>query len=416
LDPSTPKAQIRQTLALIPLKTAFLLRSLIIPPFSQGYIFYQTVCSSRIANNENHESNRGDFAPYPESNMNSAFTLDFQALLAPIPGANPAGTNTPFGVKDQLEQMRKEVDPSSFAADDPLRPTEFRKADWLGIIKLGTQTLCQSSKDLQVAARMVEALTKVNGFQGLGDGFQLLDGLVDEAWDRLVPPVDDPSDLDIRSSPFEWLDDPDHGASFPSTVGTIKLVDATKDSPEMGLLQWKQGTTVQASPGGAPQISLDQVLAGTSLENIQARYNQVLRCRDILGKLVEKLSLKLKELAPSMGQLRGVLDQIEAILRQMIAKKSPISDKDPTNGSGENGDGKQDLSVVGSRDQAYQLMARAADILASIEPHSPVPYLVRRAVQLGALPFPELIQAFVREQSVLETMFRELGIPNKGPQ
>lgn len=348
--------------------------------------------------------------------MKSDFALDFQALLAPIPGANPAGTNTPFGVKDQLEQMRKEVDPASFAADDPLRPTEFRKADWVGIIKLGTQTLCQTSKDLQVAARMVEALTKVNGFQGLGDGLQLLEGLVDQAWDRLVPPVDDPSDLDIRSSPFEWLDDPDHGATFPSTVGTIKLVDATKDSPEMGLLQWKQGTTPQPSAGGAPPISLDQILAGTSLEVIQGRYNQIVRCREILGKLVENLSVKLKDLAPSMAQLRGVLDQIEAILRQMIAKKSPISDSNLKNADGESGDGNQEQSLVGSRDQAYQMMARAADILSSIEPHSPVPYLVRRAVQLGALPFPELIQAFVREQSVLETMFRELGIPNKDQQ
>lgn len=347
--------------------------------------------------------------------MNSAITLDFPALLAPLPGANPAGSNTPFGVKDQLEQLRKEIDPSSFSADDPLRPTEFRKADWAGIIKLATTTLTQTSKDLQVAARMVEALTKVNGFQGLADGLQLLDGLVDQAWDRLVPPVDDPSDLDIRSAPFEWLDDPDHGASFPSTVGTIKLVDATKDSPEMGLLQWKQGSTTQ-TPGGAPPISLDQILAGTSLEIIQERYKQVLRCREILGKLVEQLSAKLKDLAPSMGQLRGILDQCEGILRQMIAKKSPVVEVIPTNASGDNPDGKQDQSLAGSRDQAYQMMARAADILASIEPHSPVPYLVRRAVQLGGLPFPELIQAFVREQAVLDTMFRELGIPKKEQQ
>ena len=184
----------------------------------------------------------------------------------------------------------------------------------------------------------------------------------------------------------------------------------------MGLLQWKQGTTPQPSAGGAPPISLDQILAGTSLEIIQGRYNQIVRCREILGKLVENLSAKLKDLAPSMAQLRGVLDQIEAILRQMIAKKSPISDANLKNADGESGDGNQEQSLVGSRDQAYQMMARAADILSSIEPHSPVPYLVRRAVQLGALPFPELIQAFVREQSVLETMFRELGIPNKDQQ
>ncbi len=62
------------------------------------------------------------------------------------------------------------------------------------------------------------------------------------------------------------------------------------------------------------------------------------------------------------------------------------------------------------------MMAQSADILAAIEPHSPVPYLVRRAVQLGRLPFPELIQAFVREQNVIEGMFRELGIQGQTNQ
>ena len=73
----------------------------------------------------------------------------------------------------------------------------------------------------------------------------------------------------------------------------------------------------------------------------------------------------------------------------------------------------QEQEAVGSRDQAYQMMAKAAEMLSAIEPHSPVPYLVRRAVELGKLPFPELIQAFVREQGTLDVMFRELGITIK---
>lgn len=338
--------------------------------------------------------------------MEIANTLDLDALLAPLPGDYAGGSNTPYGVKDQLEQMRKEIDPASFAPDDPLKPTEFRKADWQGITKLATETLCKTSKDLQVAARLVESLTKTTGFQGLGDGLELMEALIDNAWDRLVPIVEDPSDLDIRSAPFEWLDDADRGARFPGTVGSIPLVDATKEFPEMGLLQWKQGQ------GNA--ASLDQILAGTSLEALQNRHSLVTRTRDILNRLVQKLSEKLKDLAPSMVQLRTTLDQCEALLGQMISRKVPGGlAASPNAEGGSTGDGQAEKSSVGSREQAYQMMARAADILGAIEPHSPVPYLVRRAVQLGRLPFPDLIQAFVREQNVLETMFRELGIPKK---
>jgi type VI secretion system protein ImpA len=145
----------------------------------------------------------------------------------------------------------------------------------------------------------------------------------------------------------------------------------------------------------------------------------VTRAKDCLNSLVEKLSSKLKDLAPSMGQLRTVLDQCSTLLGQIIARKSPPTD--PAQNDGQIGASDSNTSTSGgppalTRDRAYQMMAQAADILSAIEPHSPVPYLVRRAVQLGRLPFPELIQAFVREQNVLETMFRELGIQAQPPQ
>lgn len=338
--------------------------------------------------------------------MDIANSLDLASLTAPIPGDYPGGVSIPYDVKDQLDQMRKEVDPDSFAADDPLRPTEFKKADWAGIVKIGSKTLSQTSKDLQIAARMVEALTRLDGFKGLGDGLELLVALVDTSWDRLVPVIEDPSDLDIRSAPFDWLDDPDRGARFPSTVATIPLLDATKDSTSMGLAQLKQNQS-----GGT--AGMDQILAGNPLDKLQERFALVTRAKESLNTLVNKLGEKLKDLAPSMGQLRAILDQCHILLGQMIAKKKPTAETrvdEAQNGAAGPAEGAGDGSPTLTRDRAYQMMAQAADILAAIEPHSPVPYLVRRAVQLGRLPFPELIQAFVREQNVLETMFRELGI------
>jgi predicted component of type VI protein secretion system len=58
-----------------------------------------------------------------------------------------------------------------------------------------------------------------------------------------------------------------------------------------------------------------------------------------------------------------------------------------------------------------------ADLLERLEPHSPVPYLVRRAVALGSLPFPQLMKALIREdytQAITE-MNRELGIKEEPP-
>jgi type VI secretion system protein ImpA len=49
-------------------------------------------------------------------------------------------------------------------------------------------------------------------------------------------------------------------------------------------------------------------------------------------------------------------------------------------------------------------------MLKELEPHSPIPYLIQRAVELGSLPFPELIKELVRDQKILTDLNRELGI------
>ena len=48
---------------------------------------------------------------------------------------------------------------------------------------------------------------------------------------------------------------------------------------------------------------------------------------------------------------------------------------------------------IASRAQVYQQLAAAAAVLQRLEPHSPIPYLINRAVELGALSFPELMRA-----------------------
>src|SRR6516164_567180 len=133
------------------------------------------------------------------SQMASAPTIDFPVLLAPIEGDNPAGSSVPYEIKERLEEMRKEIDPESFAPDDPMRPDHPTWADWPGIITLCQDTLTQTSKDLLVAARLTEALLKVHGFAGLRDGLQLLQRLVEECWDRLNPPIEEESDVELRA-------------------------------------------------------------------------------------------------------------------------------------------------------------------------------------------------------------------------
>jgi hypothetical protein len=56
--------------------------------------------------------------------------LDIDSLVAPLPGDDPAGSSVPHTVRHELEESRREDNPDDYAAHDPMRPEEFKKADW----------------------------------------------------------------------------------------------------------------------------------------------------------------------------------------------------------------------------------------------------------------------------------------------
>src|SRR5580704_6546680 len=103
--------------------------------------------------------------------MPTGLPLDFDVLLAPLGDSEPAGSSSVyFEMRSQLEDLRREVNPEDFDANDPTRPTESKRADWSRIEELTRETLATTSKDLRIAGYLIEALVKRYGFSGLRDG------------------------------------------------------------------------------------------------------------------------------------------------------------------------------------------------------------------------------------------------------
>jgi type VI secretion system protein ImpA len=65
-----------------------------------------------------------------------------------------------------------------------------------------------------------------------------------------------------------------------------------------------------------------------------------------------------------------------------------------------------------TRADLYARLEEIAQTLATLEPHSPVPYMIQRAVALGKLPFPEMMKKLLRPDyhQGLTEMDRELGL------
>jgi len=338
--------------------------------------------------------------------MPSPDLVDIAALLAPIPGDQPAGSVIPFEIRQQLEEARKEEDPNSFAPDDPMRPQQFKKADWRRIIQLAQDTLTRTSKDLLVAARLTEALVKEHNFAGLRDGLRLLRGLVEQCWDRLHPPMED-GDLEIRAGPFNWLDKPFLGARFPTTLRQVPLL--VGEGFSYSLLHCDQSSE---NTYRIPRPDLEKAIRATPAEQLAAVNEDVSECLVELDLLRSGLNGRMANLgsdAPGLTEVGKVLEDCHLFLQHAL-RECPVSAAKSDNPLEEQRAAPGPSLAPTTRAEAYRQLAQAAAVLRVLEPHSPIPYLVQRAVELGALPFPLLLKELIRDPNILTEVSREFGI------
>jgi type VI secretion system ImpA family protein len=126
---------------------------------------------------------------------------------------------------------------------------------------------------------------------------------------------------------------------------------------------------------------------------------------------------------PSLGNLlrsiTAVRDFLAPVLAQRPAPASVVSAGQPEAG-GRSQEFQSGPSLPGayrepirSRAEAYQRLAEAADYLATTEPHSPAPYLVRRAIKWGSMQLKELLPELVRSDAELADICRLLQIPER---
>jgi type VI secretion system protein ImpA len=68
---------------------------------------------------------------------------------------------------------------------------------------------------------------------------------------------------------------------------------------------------------------------------------------------------------------------------------------------------------IRSRAEAYRRLNEAADYLFKTEPHSPAPYLVKRAIVWGNMSLQDLLPELVRNNSELSEIYRllQMGRP-----
>jgi type VI secretion system protein ImpA len=344
--------------------------------------------------------------------------LKFDELIAPIPGGpDPKGLSVSSVDEQDLNDRRKADNPKDRRPGDT---TELKKADWKGIIAKTQVILKTQSKDLRIAARLTEALVrhgdaKTTGFAGLRDGLRLMRLMLEQCWDRMYPVLDpeDPESIEGRATPFEMLSDPNSRLAFPAVIRMTPLVFG-----KGAALSYHDRFGSEDGRVAVPAEVFDQAVADAPLavcETVAADLADAAKELDLLGPVFK--AKKFDKFTPGLTHLRQAVEQCAGLAQQIVQivqKKRPEepSKEDKQKGAPTTGPGAPSPTArtATSREEAYDQIQQAAALLKKLEPHSPIPYLIQRAVDLGRLPFPEMIKDLVRHKETLTEMNRELGI------
>lgn len=355
------------------------------------------------------------------------------ALLAPLAQEGGAGIALRYEpVYLQIQDARRHDD-ASVPMGDWDRP--LLRADWRLVATLCRDALATQGKDLQVAAWLCEAWARLDGLQGLVAGIRLLDGLVQRYWETAWPRMEDDDGADARCAPFVWLD---ATVSLTCTLHLPLLRVDDRDPPEINLYEWERTPIMPAAVAdpeagtasgiGEPGLSRDALLPYAAQPENRAGLTSLLALAGMAetawNALERGLDERLGRDAPSLRRTPEVLSRLARVAGGLLAEHSlgqgrvgdAVADETkiapasaiPARTHGGDGDASvQDsadasaaalLGHPSNRVQAYRQLAYIADYLAAIEPHSPTPYLLRKAVAWGTMSLADLMREVAQEE------------------
>src|SRR5262249_36782170 len=127
--------------------------------------------------------------------------------------------------------------------------------------------------------------------------------------------------------------------------------------------------------------------------------------------------------APSLLAVRKALDDCRTLVGGITKRKRELEpgaqDSAETGGAEPAADGaswtapKGDAGL-GDRQEALRQLAAVAAFFRRTEPHSPVSYLVQRAVQWGRMPLDDWLREVIHDEGVLAHVRETLGLKAPG--
>lgn len=361
--------------------------------------------------------------------MASPLYIDINSLLEPVSAESAVGSDIRQDVSATSEYSRiRDARKGARAAErSNIFDNDSSAADehWRTVLQLAPDILKSQAKDLEIASWYTEALVRRAGFQGLRDGFTLIRQMIEQYWDNLYP-LPDEDGIATRVAALTGLNGEGAEGVLIAPMRSVPITQGARGP--YSYWQYKQALDAQRitdDQGRADLIAKN----GFSVDDIQAAVDQSdqtfyvdLRddVRDALDEY-KRISQLLDErcgihdsppasnIINTLGEILGAITHVGRLKLPQAAEESAAG-TDHSDDAGAASPATTNMGPIKSRDEAFRQLAQISQFFRQTEPHSPVSYVIEKAVKWGNMPLGDLIQELIPDSSSRNTFGSLTGV------
>lgn len=327
--------------------------------------------------------------------------MNREELLQPINSENPSGAMIRYDdAYREILTLRTGT-------------TESHSIDYKKIEEICCNVLKNTSKDLHIAVILTEALANRYGISGLTEGVHLVVDMCEKFWSSIHP--NNSNDPDARLSSFIWMNDKLSDVMLKTTITSPKMPGISTytlanliDARQLELTLQKAGSrkeTILAQALSENRPTLEMItksMYSSPAVFYETLINQIKLAVVAIERLEEFLDDKFQQEAISMKGFDTHLLQIEAYAEEVLDQKSTpaqSAEEDDHTETLDNTDVTPSVieeAIHLSADQLYILLGRIAERLEEIDPKSPAPKLLKKAIEWGNMSTTELFNDLAR--------------------
>lgn len=363
-------------------------------------------------------------------------------LIAPIHGSHHGvGDDMMFDPRiDAIVAARQE--------DDPLLAqgnwvTELKVADWDFVKNQCAELLSDTSKDMKLALWYVDALSHTDHLVGISQGLSLLQALNDEYWLTMYPPLDGEEDsMDIRAGLLSWF-----VKALTDDIKQLSLADTKLESYDYNYYLTARDHDKQRQQNPDSETSNQLTLSdyNHAIKNSSEAWQKALmsnlnkvteQWQDLTDQLNDLMGMDAPVFAPVTDLLVALTQHLRPLIPEYADTTNSISQEGVADTVGSEGDnestmldGNKSLASTknvtltdfnpsnrdhqSNRQQALKLLAQIQEYFATNEPHSPVTFLLGRAIDWADMPLDQWLAHIIKNEDQLSMISDMVGIQPK---